>query len=165
MALQLYGGPEITTFRVPVDGQSSKIGANLGVTLTYVLKNGGLSGGYFHGLTGGSGVFTGSTTDQVNFGASHQLSRLWSGQLNFGFGHNSAVVSSTANAFPAYNSWFAGGGVSRPLGQNFNLAIAYNANVNSHNQTGCTGSSCSGNQIYNYITINVQWHTRPFVLP
>ena len=33
MALQAYGGPQFTTFRVPVDGQSSKIGANLGVTL------------------------------------------------------------------------------------------------------------------------------------
>ena len=104
MALQMYGGPQITTFRVPVGGQSSKIGGNLGVTLTYAIRNGGLSGGYFHGLTGGSGVFTGSTMDQVNFGASHQLSRLWSGQLNLGFAHNSAVVSSTASTFPTYNN-------------------------------------------------------------
>ena len=90
MALQAFGGPAITTFRVPVGGQSSKIGANLGVSFTYGFKNGGLTGGYFHGLTGGSGVFTGSTVDQVNFGVNHALSRVWSGQLNFGYAHNTA---------------------------------------------------------------------------
>jgi hypothetical protein len=165
MALQMYGGPDFTTFRVPVSGQSSKIGANVGAVLTYAFTNGGLTAGYFHGLTGGSGVFTGSTVDQVNFAANHKLSRMWSGQVNFGFAHNTAAVSTTATTFPTYNSWFGGGGVSRPLGPNFDLAIAYNANVNSYNQTGCTGVACSGNQLYNYITINFQWHMRPMVLP
>ena len=137
MALQAYGGPDIITFRVPVDGQSSKIGANLGMSLTYGFENGGLTGGYFHGLTGGSGVLTGSTVDQLNFGVTRRLSRVWSGQLNFGYAHNSAVVSSTAAAFPSYNSWFFGGGVSRPLGRNATLAIAYSGYVGDYLQSGC----------------------------
>ncbi len=165
MALQVYGGPDFITFRVPVDGQSSKIGANLGVSLTYAFTNGGLTTGYFHGLTGGSGVFTGSTVDQVNFGANRQLSRMWSGQCNFGLAHNSAVVSSTASTFPTYNSWFVGGGVSRPIGQNFNFSVAYNATIYASSQSGCTTGSCGGNQYSNYITINFQWHMRPMVLP
>ena len=164
MALQAFGGPNITTFRVPVGGQSSQIGANLGVSFTYGLKNGGLTGSYFHGLGGGSGVFTGSTVDQVNFSGTHSLSRVWSGQLNFGYAHNTAVANSGAAAIPNYNSWFFGGGVSRPLGRNTTLAIAYNANISG--QSGCTGGSCnSTTQTYNYITINLQWHARPFVLP
>jgi hypothetical protein len=165
MALQAYGGPDIITFRVPVGGQSSKIGANLGVSFTYAIKNGGLTGGYLHGLAGGSGVLTGSTVNQVNFAANHSLSRVWSGQLNFGYAHNTAAVSSTAAAFPNYNSWFFGGGVSRPLGRNSALAIAYNANIGGTSQPGCTGGSCNSTQTSNYITINLQWHTRPFVLP
>lgn len=165
MALQAFGGPDIVTFRVPVGGQSSKIGANLGVSFTYGLENGGLTGGYFHGLAGGSGVLTGSSVDQVSFGGYRRLSRVWSGQLNFGYAHNTAVVSSTAAAFPNYNSWFFGGGVSRPLGRNTTLAIAYNATISGTSQPGCTGSSCNSTQTSNYITINLQWHTRPFVLP
>ena len=43
MALQLYGGPVITTFRVPVGGQSNKIGANAGATVTYAFKDGELN--------------------------------------------------------------------------------------------------------------------------
>lgn len=165
MALQLFGGPDITTFRVAIGGQSSKIGANLGANLTYGFKDGGLTGSYFHGLTGGSGVFTGSTVDMVTFRATHQLSRTWAGQLNFGYAHNTAVLSSAEAAFPNYNSWFFGGGVSHPLGRNANLAIAYNANINGYSQSACTGTSCSSSQTFNYITINFQWHTRPFVLP
>jgi hypothetical protein len=165
MALQAFGGPDITTFRVPVGGQSSKVGANLGVNVTYGFKNGGLTGSYFHGLTGGSGVFTGSTVDQVNFGANHPLSRVWSGQANFGYAHNTAVVSSGAPGSPTYNSWFFGGGVSRPLGRNATLAIAYNANISGYSQSGCTTSSCSSTLTTNYVTVNFQWHARPFVLP
>jgi hypothetical protein len=164
MALQAYGGPEITTFRIPIDGQSSKIGANLGVTVAYAFKDGGLSGRYFHGLTGGSGVFTGSTVDQLNFTATHALSRVWSGHLNFGYAHNKALVSSATAS--SYNSWFFGGGVTRPLGRNTTLAIAYIANVSSYKPSGCTGNSCSSNQTtYNSIIVNFQWHMRPMVLP
>jgi hypothetical protein len=164
MALQAYGGPDFTTFRVPVDGQSSKIGANIGVFLRYAFKDGTLSGNYFHGLTGGSGVFTGSTVDQVRFGASRTLSRVWTGDLNFGYAHNSAIVSSTA-ANSGYNSWYFGGGVTRPLSRNTILSVAYNASISSSTRSGCTGNSCSSSQTSNTIIISFQWHTRPFVLP
>ena len=179
LALQLYGGPAITTFRVPVGGQSNEIGANAGASVTYAVKDGELSGHYVHGLSGGSGVFTGSNLDQLSFAATHKLSRVWSGQFNFGFSHSTSVVNlaaasstaatSTAATFPSYNSWFFGGGVNRALGRNARLAIAYNATAYTYSHSGCTGSSCSGNQssnnFTNYITINLQWHTRPFVLP
>jgi hypothetical protein len=174
LALQLYGGPAITTFRVPVGGQTNEIGANAGGMVTYALKDGELTGNYIHGLSGGSGVFTGSNVDQVGFSATHRLSRVWSGHLNFGYAHNTTVVShtaasSTAATFPSYSSWFFGGGVNRPLGRNTILAIAYNATTYSYSQSGCTGSSCNGSQnsnnFTNYVTINLQWHTRPFVLP
>jgi hypothetical protein len=168
LALRLYGGPAITTFRVPVGGQSNEIGANAGATVTYAVKDGELIGHYIHGLTGGSGVFTGSNLDQLSFDANHRLSRVWSGQFNFGLAHSTSVTNLAA-ATPSYNSWFFGGGVNRPLGRNARLAVAYNATTYSNSQSGCTGSSCNGNQnsnnFTNYITINLQWHTRPFVLP
>ena len=165
LAFQAFGGPDITTFRVPVDGQSSKVGANLGVNVTYGLRNGGLTGSYFHGLTGGSGVFTGSTVNQVNFGANHTLSRVWSGQANFGYAHNTAVVSSGTPGSPTYNSWYFGGGVSRPLGRNTTLAIAYYASISGYSHAGCTTSSCNSSLTTNNVTVNIQWHARPFVLP
>ena len=165
LAMQLYGGPEFTTFRVPIGTQSSKLGGNASVNLNYAFEKGSLTGGYLHGLTGGSGAFTGSTVDQVNFGISRKLGRIWSANMTLGYAHNKAVVNSTQASFPTYNSWFAGGGVNRLLGRNVNFALAYTAYINASNQFGCTGTSCSSNQLFNSITLNLQWHTRPLVLP
>jgi len=165
LALELYGGTEFTTFRVPPTGtQSSHLGGNASANVIYGFEHGGLSAIYFHGLTGGSGVITGSTVDQVNFEASRRLVRVWSAKINLGYAHNKAVVNSTQANFPTYNSWFAGGGISRPIGHNLNFAISYTGTYGS-NQLGCSGTSCSTNQVSNYITLSFQWHTRPFVLP
>src|SRR6266436_9789181 len=165
LALQLYGGADFATFRVPFGTQSSRIGANASANLTYGLRKGALSAGYIHGLTGGSGVFTGSTVDQVNFGGSRNLGRIWSANITFGYAHNTAIMNSMQASFPNYNSWFAGGGVSRPLGRNLNFAVAYTAYINDSTQSGCTLTPCSTMQTYNSVALNLQWHTRPFVLP
>ena len=166
MALQAYGGPEITTFRIPVDGQSSKIGANLGVTLDYAFKDGGLTGHYLHGVTGGSGVLTGSTVDQVNFAANRRLSRVWTGHLNFGYAHNKSIVSSNTASSAGYNSWFFGGGVTRPLGRNSTLAIAYSGNISGYSRLVVPAiPAVPTRPLHNSIIVNFQWHTRPMVLP
>ncbi len=165
LALQLYGGPEFTTFRVPIGAQSSMLGGSASANLLYSFENGGLSAGYFHGLSGGSGVLIGSTVDQVNFEASRRLGRIWSANINFGYAHNSAVAGSLQFSSPAYNSWFVGGGVTRPIGRNLDFALSYMANISTYNQSGCSGTSCSASQTSNFITFSLQWHTRPFVLP
>ena len=165
LALQLYGGPQITTFRVPVGGQSEKVGGNLLVNFAYAFEHGSLSAGYLHGVTGGSGAFTGSTVDQVNFMGTRTLGRVWSANLSFGYAHNRAVVNTTEASFPTYNSWFLSGGVNRPIGKNLNFGASYTANINGISQSGCTGTSCNSNQTSNSITLNLQWHMRPLILP
>lgn len=165
LALTISGGPEYTTFRIPVGTQTSKLGGNGNVNLIYGLKNGALMAGYFHGLTGGSGVFTGSTVDTVNFGVTHRLTRVWSGQVNMGYSMNKAVVTSAQANSPNYNNWFIGGGVNRPIGRNMNFGVAYNATIGTTVQPGCTGGSCTSNQNSNYITVNFQWQSRPLILP
>jgi len=165
LALQLSGGPEFSTFRMPISTQSSKLGGNANANIIYGLANGNVSAGYLHGLAGGSGVFTGSTVDQVNFAGSRRLSRVWSANFNFGYAHNKAVVNSTQAGLPAYNSWFVGGGLNRPIGRNLNFALSYTADIFGSNQSGCSGTTCSSNQTSNYITLSFQWHARPFVLP
>ena len=166
LALQLYGGPEFTSSRrTSLNPGSLTYGVNAGANLRYGFKKGGVSVGYIHGLSGGSGVLTGSSVDQVNSSATHNLGRIWTGQLNFGYAHNSPVTTIGQANNQSYNDWTAGGGVSRAAGRNATLAIAYNATINKAIQPGCVGSACSSSQTFHFITINFQWHTRPFVLP
>jgi len=166
LALQLYGGPQFITSRVTANNRDSlTYGVNSGASLVYGLPKGGFNVGYTHGMSGGSGVLTGTISDQLTGSATHTLSRIWSGQLNMGYSHN-APLSNVPNATTqTFNTWNAGGGVSRPLGRTSTLAVAYNATLTDYALGGCTGTNCSSSNIFNYVTINFQWHTRPLVLP
>ncbi|HEY2118818.1 MAG TPA: hypothetical protein VGH37_06490 [Candidatus Acidoferrum sp.] len=158
-ALLLNAGPQFTHFRVPIGGQSTNVGANVTAGIMYAFKNGGLTGNYLHGLSGGSGVYTGSTVDQVTFEVSHTLGRSWTGHGNVGFADNRTLAVSTPNALPSsYKTLYLGGGANRPIGPNVKLDLAYSANIT---MTGQTVGSYPTTQ---YITISLRWHARPFVI-
>jgi len=163
LALQLYAGPSFTTSRISSNGNTLTHGLNLGAHLSADIRHTGLNIMYSHGLTGGSGVLTGSTSDLLNFGANHKLGRIWSGQVNTGYAHNTPIQGFGPSISQSYNTYNFGGGVSRPLGRDASFAIVYNATI--ADSIGCTGTGCSSRQTYNYVIINFQWHTRPFILP
>jgi hypothetical protein len=165
LALRIFVGPEITDYRVPLGGSSRTTGLSTSAYLNYAFNKAALSAGYVHGLSAGSGVFIGSNLDQVNTTLSRNLSRVWKGGINLGYAHNSPVGGTAVTGYPAYNDWYAGGSVSRPIGPYFNFALAYTANISSYSSTSCVGTVCSNNNIYNTVTINLQWHPRPFILP
>jgi hypothetical protein len=167
LALSLYGGPQITSFRVPVGTASSTTSGYASAFLNYSVERGGISGSYVHGLSGGSGLLTGSILDQVSFSATRQLTRLWSVNAIVGYSHNRTVINSTAAAGnPSYDNWYAGGGIGRPFGRNLTFSVAFSENLQTNNPgcnvPGCGASATASGQ---YVTVNLQWHPRPFVLP
>jgi hypothetical protein len=167
LALSVYGGPQFTSLRIPVGTTSHKVSGYASASLNYGFEKGAISATYLHGLSGGSGLLTGSILDQVNFGASRRISRIWSANATVGFAHNRTVVNSAlSTSNPSYNNWFAGGGIGRPFGRNINFSIGYSANFGNSNP-GCSGPGCgtSSTATYQVVTVNVQWHPRPFVLP
>jgi|SRR5271165_6909807 len=166
IGLRLFAGPEITEYRVPVGGSSRKTGFSTSATMTYGLENGNFTLGYIHGLSGGSGVLVGSILDQANATFSHKLTRAWTGSLNFGYARNGPLGGTANTGYPAYDDYFFGGNVARPIGRFLNFAAAYTATRGSYAgyASGCTGIGCSGTtQTTNTFTINLQWHPRPFV--
>ena len=164
LALQIYGGPEITNYRIPVGNSSQTIGGNGGATLTSMFRNGSASIGYFHALSGGSGVLIGSTTDQITLSGATRLTRMWSAHANFGFAKNRPLANQAGPQGTDYNSFYVGGGFDRPIGRNLNFGIAYTAQIQQANPTVCAIPGCDTNFTQNVVTVNFQWHTRPFVL-
>jgi hypothetical protein len=166
IALSLYGGPQFTSFRVPIGTSTNELGGYASAFLTYKLERGTLGISYVHGLSGGGGLLVGSIFDQVTFSASRKLTRLWNGNVNFGYAHNRNVIGSSTPGSENYSSWYAGGGVSRPFGRSVSFAVAYTASISTYNLTGCPGTTCgpSSNSLYQTVTASVQWRTRPFVL-
>jgi hypothetical protein len=167
LALKLFGGPDITTFKVPIANVSRRTSGSGGGSVSYRFSRVDTSVSYNHGVTAGSGAFAGSETDSITGNASRQLTRIWRGQVNFGFARNRDIVSNAAAAglATAFNSYFAGGGLSRPFGANANLSFAYSANIQTGGQaSGCTVPGCGSSFTQHQVTLNLQWHTRPLVL-
>lgn len=162
LALQLYGGPDATTFRVPVNNSTNRVSGSGGANLTYALNRGSMALTYDHGISGGSGVFAGANTNQLQFSLGRQLSREWTASLSLGYSRNGSVVSTPSSQ--AYNSWYVGGGLSRPFGRNANFTIGYNAQIQTSNQAVCAAGACSTNFTLQQITLGLQWRARPFVL-
>jgi hypothetical protein len=167
LVLQLSGGPEITNFRVaqPPSTKTQYVAGAGTAALTYALARGSVGFAYFHGVTAGSGVFLGATTDQVTGSANRKLTRMWSGDLHVGYARNSSVGSSLQSASNVdYDTVFVGGSVMRPLGRNASFTVGYTAYIETASNSVCTGSGCSSSFTNNQINLGVSWHTRPFVL-
>jgi hypothetical protein len=164
LALQIFGGPDITTFSIPIGGISRQVSGSGGGSLTYAFNRAdSVSLNYTHGVTPGSGVFAGAVTDQLGASIGHAFTRVWSAQANVGYAKNRSVVN--AGSQNSFDSYYFGGGVNRPFGPNTNFSIAYSAHIQSMNAlAGCIGSSCSSTFTQHQIVMNFQWHTRPLVL-
>ncbi len=167
IALQLFVGPDYTTYRVPIGTSSNSTSVAASADLKYNFQKGFVGLDYVHGVGGGSGVLIGSELDQLTFSANRRLTRIWSLTGSFGFADNRALFSSgvgTAAPSVSYKSWYIGAGVTRPIGRNFNFSLSYDASISEPNQSGCIGVGCNASTTQHTITIFVQWHTRPFVI-
>ena len=167
IGLRVFVGPEFTSYRVPVGNTSQTTGFTASVNLTYGFARGGFAVNYIHGLSGGSGALVGSELDQVSGNLYRMLTRTWNGYVTFGYARNSPVGGTAATGSPVYDDWYVGGGVSRQIGRNFNLGIAYTATIPTYSQSGCTGTGCGvygTGSTYQNVTVSLQWHTRPLVL-
>jgi hypothetical protein len=165
LALQLFGGPEVTTFRVPVNNKSDRTSVAGGGGVTYASPRTGLSITYNHGVSGGSGQLAGASADQLQNSINYQLSRVWQGNLTLGFARNTSLgLSGTSQVSQTYDSWFAGGGISRPLGRTANFTFGYTAYIQSSRLPVCVVSACSTSYVQHQLSLGFQWHARPLVL-
>ncbi len=162
-ALQLFVGPEITEFRIPVDNQTQRISISGGGNLAYAVSHTNFTIGYNHGVAAGSGAFAGSTADQLNGSATRHLNRIWDANINLGYARNKSLGSFVGTiSEPEVNSWFAGAGVQRPLGRTATASLAYTAFI-ENSFAGCSQGACIG-YLQHQISLSFQWHMQPMVI-
>jgi hypothetical protein len=165
LALQLFGGPEMTVFRLPVSGSTNRVAGAGGANLNYGLSRSSFTLGYNHGVNGGGGQFTGSTADQLQAGMGFQLTRVWKSNLTFGYARNRSLgIANSSQASQAFDSWFSSGALSRPLGRTLTFAVTYIANIQASSLPVCAAGTCDTNYLLQQISVGLQWHARPFVL-
>jgi hypothetical protein len=164
LALNLAGGPEVTRFRVPVDGKKQTVLGSGTASLAYAFPKATVQLNYSRGVSGGSGVFSGALTDQISANWSRPLTRTWNGSLSFGYARNTEIVAIPGLTSPNFNTWVPAAGLTRPLGRNASLSFGYQAQIQTSNVSLCGGSNCGTNLTTHQILLSVQWHAAPQVL-
>jgi hypothetical protein len=164
LALQLFGGPDITTFKIPIASAAKRVSASGGATLTYAMSRSGMSLTYNHGISNGSGVLVGSSTDQISTSMNRGLGRAWRGSINFGYAKNRSVAQNQTQNSPSFDSYFAGAGLDRQLGRNATFSLGYTAYIQGTMPSVCTAGACSTSSTQHQISLGFTWHTRPYVL-
>jgi hypothetical protein len=162
--LQIFVGPEITDFRIPLNGESQRVSVAGGGNFTYEVSHTNLSLIYNHSVSGGSGAFTGATTDTISGTVVRKLNRVYNGNISFGYARNRSLQNNTVVSLnqPIVNSWFAGAGVDRNLGRTATGSLAYTAFLESSTQ-GCQVGSCTS-YLQHQISLSLQWHMHPVVM-
>lgn len=164
LALQLTGGPEVTTYRQPIAGATQRVTGSGGATLRYGFERGSLSVNYTHGLSGGSGIMVGSDVDRVEARFSNRLGRRWDGNIGAGFARNGALPgASGADASPIH-SLFVSGGISRNLGRTASFSVNYIFDYQNATQPVCPAGGCGTDYTQHQIWMGFQWRTLPFVI-
>jgi len=160
IALQLFGGPEITQLRVPIGTSDQYISGSGAANLIYtVTERTDLSTGYTHGVSGGSGVFSGAISDQVQGSLVHQMSRQWRGAIQFGYSRNGPISQSGAQNSPRYSSWFGGANLQKALGRSARISLAYTAYLENSSV-----AAPSAGYTQHQVALEIGWHTLPFVI-
>jgi hypothetical protein len=166
LGLSLFAGPEITTFRVPIGTTDQQTGLSFGSALNYGFERGVLTISYTHGTNGGSGLLAGASGDNLTASITRQITRQWTARGNFGYGRTHAFTANSISG-PAFNTYYLGAGLDRPIGRNAELSFGYTAYIQNNNSAACGAlgiCSGSGTSTQHQIAVGFQWHTRPFVI-
>jgi hypothetical protein len=143
---------------------SSTLSWSLGSTLTYRVRRGSVGLSYFHGVSGGSGVFAGALSDTVTGSLSHQISRTLNLAINGGYARNSALaVPGFATVGQAYDYWFGGARLTRPWGRSMNLFLSYEGQFQNSNFSFCAGVLCKTSLVRHLISVGFSWRARPML--
>jgi len=165
LALNLGGGPDITNFRVATNGTKQSISGGGSASLTYAFAKSSLRASYTHGISSGSGLFTGSRSDQVTATWSLPLSRAWDSSWTSGYSRNTTIVAVQGLPSPTYNSVLAGAGINRSLGRSARFSIGYQAAIQTFGGVVCTpAASCQPTQVTHQTQLSLQWNAPPQVL-
>lgn len=145
MALQLYGGPDLRTFRTLNGASVSQVNASFSGSLSYERGRNYFSiyGGRY--ATSGSGVYAGAQTEMVAGSWTRQLTRKWSASLTGGYARNTSFKALTNAAETHYGYEFGDLVLDRALGRYVRLTLGYEIQRQATNHGPCTTTFCAGN--------------------
>jgi len=127
--------------------------------LSYQRRRGGMFLAFNRGVSVGSGVFLGSTTNTFSSSANYLFTRYWTGTVNGGYSMNTSLARAgvaTAN----FDNWFFGASLGRRMGQHAEMNLNYGIQ-RQNSPTACPVTSCGATGFQQTVGMTVNWHLRP----
>jgi hypothetical protein len=161
LAFQVAAGPQQIHMAFPGGTGNFQIWfASVNSALTYERRRSGVSFNFVRGLTGGSGVFLGATSNTFSGSAHYQFTRYWTGSINGGYALNNSLAP--AGVTTQFDNWFAAANLGRQLGQHAAVNFNYGALRQNNPATFCTKVAlCVGNGLQQSVGMSLNWHLRP----
>jgi hypothetical protein len=150
MSAQAYAGAQfihLTQTGVPTDETSW--GAN--ATLTYTRTRNSATLNFYHGISGGSGVFAGANTTTIQGGFSHTFSPRVNAGVIAGYSRNEQLQQSSQNI----NNYFVGAQASRRLGRDFSLYFGYT--LQRQTLSSSVAAPLAFNGIEHSFSVGINW--------
>jgi hypothetical protein len=172
LAFQVGAGAEWAIYRLPSVLPSATTWPNrvywiADASLSYELERTILKVDYSHGISGGSGVETGTIADTVTGGISSQMTRTFHGDLSIGYARNEQpglLQQLTGTTYPTFDYTFGTAGLEHPLGRNMTWSLGYLVQYQRMSQTYCVLSACGTSILRQQASLGFNFHTRPHAI-
>jgi hypothetical protein len=164
LALQVGAGPEFNYDTL--SSSSTTIGKTLFSAmagLNYQFKESSITASYSRGVSGGSGIITGSGANTFQVSANHQLGRRSTISGNFGYSINQSLPQQLSTPV-TYQGFNAGAGFDYKIGPRADLFANYNYVRQNTSGVVCVGPACAVSFDRHQIFIGFNFDFRPIPL-
>jgi len=161
LSFQIGAGPDVQVYQAQLVGPGTLLSWGLNTGLSYQLRDWLAGFGYTHGLSGGSGVFSGAETD-VFSGHLNRRFGTWQTGLVMGYARNRSLQQTAINV-TAPQSWFGGAQINRQFAGFGNLFLFYNASRQLGLSGICPPPACR-TSLTQTVSIGYNWGFRPIIL-
>jgi hypothetical protein len=148
-------------------GNTTQLSWEANAQLNYQLRRAQLQATYSHGVTAGSGVLAGSTTDLLSGLVTRQLRRNLTAGWTIGYSRNTGQsVTSTlapvlsAQTFNTYDYWFTGVNLTRTLSRSMVLYLGYQFQYQNNSSAPCIQGSCTTSFVNHQVYAGLGWNPR-----
>ncbi len=124
--------------------------------LSYGRRRGGVSFSYSRGLSAGSGVFLGATSNTFSAAGHYEFTRFWTGSVSGGYALNDGLAPAGVTS-TSFKDWFIGANLGRQLGQHARFNFNYGVQK-QENPANCPVASCGFAGFQQTFGVTVNWH-------
>jgi hypothetical protein len=162
LALQLSVGPGASQVTSLPGGAVTKSFVSTFDSLLYRAEKAHAQIMFARYISGGSGVLVGAETDWAGLEFGRELSRRFSGSVNFGYQHNQPLTQeSTAQPLIRTNYWLAGGGLNCEMNRYMSFYVNYDFERQISNTPLCFNGHCGMVILRQVGGVGLNFHARP----